>query len=246
MEEPLSFDSPIFREALKLISEIYPESEDVNEQMNGFPVDKEAIFQLSNYNLLQIGVPAEQKGALIPPFSFDAESEPKIYTFMYLAGVNPSSKNIEEATVFLEFLLENLAYDSNIALFPDQNDAVENKEVVNALEEIAFLLELDRKRLDIVSEENLAELKNAIAMNERKLSVLQDARFIVEKDDIEKMRSIERYMFISTESLYWTLTESKREDLFRSLLKRYASNNIHDEILIQELDRIMEMLYLEQ
>ena len=203
------------------------------------------IFSWDSFNILQIGVAAKVPPTLIPIPPYEEGNPPRVLASTILAIINPFSISKENAAFFLAFIAEHQSPEGKVTLFPDQNDAIPFLPMVHAIEQLVQerdkLVEL---RL-AVDQAHSAELEDSINGLNASIAEMEQNKYYVKAESIAKYRAVEQYMYIPTQSLFFSQTMETR-DSFYAILKKYVAGGVTDDQLISELDRMMRMVFLEQ
>lgn len=249
--EPLSFDTPVFRQTLSAIEALGYPPENVDEALNAVKDDmqlfevREAVFDLNDNNPLNVSEVKAYDKALIPPLPYEAGGVQRAEALLFLALVNPYSRHLEEAITFLSYAAEQSATDATLTLYPHANDPILDQGVLKSLEEAQQELDKQQRLLEGADEAHQAEINAAIAQWQAVIDELMPRQYLVTAEAIAAYRALEPYLYIRRDSPYWrTTTEIKAE--IEDIIKRYAAGAIDGEGLIQALDQKFLLVYMEQ
>ena len=250
-DQPLSFDTPAFRQVLAALEALDYPSENVDEVLAS-PADDAlmssrlaAIFTLGDSNPLNVGEAGAYDKVLLPAPPFEENGEKRTLATIFLAIVNPYSQHVEEAATFLTYATERSATDATLTLYPDQNDPIPNQGVKAQLEEARQELERRRALLDSADDAHRAEAQDAVTQQEAVIAELEAWQDLVSAEAIAAYRALEPYLYIPQDSPYWRATTEMKTEI-ESLLKQYAAGMLDGENLIRQLDQRFQLLFLEQ
>ncbi|MEG2207356.1 MAG: extracellular solute-binding protein [Clostridia bacterium] len=249
--QPLVFDTAVFRQVLSCIEALGDPPENVNQALadvNYFSYwksDPRAIFQWHNSDLLNVGQSRAMPELLMPPPAFEPGAPRRALASLNLALINPYSQNKEAAAAFLAYAAEHCNSDTRVALYPDVSDPIVHEPTLAAIEDAKAELARMRELLASADDAHRSGISDSIAQLEAFLADRQAHRFAITADAIAAYRTLEPYLFIPRDSLFWNLPPETRDE-FYAVLKRYAAGALTSDQLIQELDQQMHMLYMEQ
>lgn len=250
-ERPLSFDTAVFRQVLTAIENLGYPYENVDEAIaavtdySNFTRNPKTIFHISDSNLQNVGQIQEHSETLIPPPPYEKNREKRALASTYLAVVNPYSRHVDDAIIFLTFAVSHCAYDSKIALFPDENEALPNEAALKQIEEGQLVLEKMKAILKDADKEHEAEIKEEITRWE---AFIEDQRLrqdAVTVEAIKAYRELEPYIYLPRDSVFLNASAEIKNELF-DILKRYAAGAIDGDGMIRELDQKFSLMFMER
>ena len=250
-DQPLSFNTPAFRQVLAALEALGYPSENVDEVLAG-PADDAllsgrpaAIFTLGDSNPLNVGETGAYDKVLLPAPPFEENGEKRALATIFLAIVNPYSQHMEEAATFLTYAAGRSATDATLTLYPDRNDPIPNQGVMAQLEEARQELERRRALLDSADDAHRAEAQEAVTQQEGVVAELEAWQDLVSAEAIAAYRALEPYLYIPQDSPYWRATTEMKAEI-EGLLKQYAAGMLDGENLIRQLDQRFQLLFWEQ
>lgn len=250
-DQPLSFDTPAFRQVLAALEALGYPPENVDEVLAG-PADDAlltgrpaAMFTLGDSNPLNVGEAGAYDKVLLPAPPFEENGEKRALATIFLAIVNPYSQHMEEAATFLTYAAGRSATDATLTLYPDRNDPIPNQGVMAQLEEARQELERRRALLDSADDAHRAEAEDAVTRQEAVVAELEAWQDLVSAEAIAAYRALEPYLYIPQDSPYWRATTEMKAEI-EGVLKQYAAGMLDGENLIRQLDQRFQLLFLEQ
>lgn len=250
-DQPLSFDTPAFRQVLAALEALGYPPENVDAalaaradeaQLSSHP---DAIFTLGDSNPLNVGEIGAYDKVLIPAPPFEENGARRTLATIFLALVNPYSQHMEEAATFLTYAAGRSATDATLTLYPDRNDPIPNQGVMAQLEEARQELERRRALLDSADDAHRAEAQEAVTQQEAVVAELEAWQDLVSAEAIAAYRALEPYLYIPQDSPYWRATTEMKAEI-EGLLKQYAAGTLDGEGLIRQLDQRFQLLFWEQ
>lgn len=250
-DQPLSFDTPAFRQVLAALEALGYPPENVDAalaaradeaQLSSHP---DAIFTLGDSNPLNVGKAGAYDKVLLPAPPFEENGEKRALATIFLAIVNPYSQHMEEAATFLTYAAGRSATDATLTLYPDRNDPIPNQGVMAQLEEARQELERRRALLDSADDAHRAEAQEAVTQQEGVVAELEAWQDLVSAEAIAAYRALEPYLYIPQDSPYWRATTEMKAEI-EGLLKQYAAGMLDGENLIRQLDQRFQLLFWEQ
>ena len=195
----------------------------------------------STYNLAIEQMDQNLKNGLMPlPLSLSPELEPVTDIRVTMLIVNPNSKNLEGSMKYLEFIRSQQPQAYAIAFSPSINTPIKNPgyndqvslllETISGIEEQMAVAETVEKR---EMEQQIMQLKIEIAD-------LADDEYFVSPQAIQTYREYAYLLHSVPASVL-----SKNNDEIQSLIKRYKDGQLPPKQLVDELNRKLKMVQLE-
>lgn len=243
--EPLRFDSPAFRDALKALEENKTSMDliDTGNSMTFYHDNPTHLIELSRYVTPQ---GYNNGGYVIQPFGFTKGEEVLFEGMLEVYIINPHSQNKEMAMLFLENLVQDMSPYLKVALYPNNNDPVPEPSMVAAAEEALKEIEETKKLLETADDQGKKMLEEQISWQEEWQANIEDESYywMISAEDIETYRKWEgRWKIIEENPLRHMGTEETR-GLFKDI-ENYTQGVITADQLIQRLDQKIQMIEME-
>ena len=232
-DEPLRFDTPMFRELLARCQSI------------GADLYKYEPEQKGNYGLFEDLYGMRELKYLVP-LRLTTEQPILIKASLYTAFLNARSQHQSLATEYLENCVTCMEPQDAAYLYRDAQP-VEDSEYKRAMD--AVQTEIDRlaKRLEAEelepSERNL--LQDQLA--QKKLTweemAVSEARYLISENDLQLYRTYGENLYFQPPSIFDPSTENGKN--MKQLRDRFCTGGMPAQQFISELDRLAWMLEME-
>lgn len=242
--EGLRFDTPVFRGLLESFGAIDFDEIASNQGDEGDYWHNDALFSTT----MSVGYLNRMASAEYKPLYLAMEpgEEPFVAMTMQVLAVNPRTKRMTEAMLYVKNYLNNLERTSaNITLFPGHNDPVENSYYEKNRQEIQKSIENAQKRLETASEENRAEIEEELKWLNESLESWEEYRYDVTAEQIAQFREeVAPIMHITGQSVFINADASASIEA-NKLLMQYMEGAIGLDQLVKELDQRVKLMELE-
>jgi len=246
--QPLNFDTPLFREMLAALDAMDTSNMDLGDKPSDEAYDE---FYQTYSGLLNGDMGMLNSGAVneeswhVHPLALSKDTEAYVGGEMEVMFINPRTPNMAEAIQLLENYVDALDDLSRIVLCSDANEPVANsyyeemvqgweRELAEAQEALAKADESEKR----MWEEQITYIEELMANKE-------DYRWDYSEESIRMYREkIGDHMFVRhSNPLYSTNTETNGQ--IQSLQDRYVQRQMPAEQFIRELNQKVRMMVLE-
>ena len=239
-EDPFTFDTPSFREALQTVAE-YAYLFDSEHEQGG--------MALLNSNYLGFGYAYTDSdlNRMVYRPTLSTESPQTMYAQAKIMAVSAASQQKEAAMRFVEFCMENLPIQTKYEMIPSLNTPVENPDYAARTAEVnAELQQWEQQYAQAATTEEQDTLSGLIAGAQNLLHSLENNRFILSAESIAVYRGMGEQMKIPYDSGY--LGSSDGFESLSDVVWKFAGDGFEvSEIdaMIRELDRVAYMVHAE-
>lgn len=245
--ESLRFDTPEFRKLVEAYEQIdFGDFSDGSQDANTmYYYNQESLFSLFHTVGTFYGSMAFSSFQTIP-LSLLGEDEPLISASLTMMTINPKSKRIDQAILYLTNYLDNLdKRTAHISLFPDHNEPIESSYYQQAREDWLKTIEEYQKYLEAASEENKATLEDNIKEFENYLVELENNRYDASAEDIAAYReNIAPLLFVQEGNLLYSGDSNATTEIV-TLLQKYMDGAISVDQLVKDFDARLRLMELE-
>lgn len=244
-DEPLRFDTPYFMDTLASAVQLTPieyTSED-DEAWNDM-INRPTLMQPV---MGQLGSSSDRNFRRIPLPAFEEGGPRCVYGYLELYIINPYSQHQQEATWYLEAVVQTMPEDTAISLSPDGAAPLENPywqkrydEYKKELEEIEATL----PEADDATRQRLMHRKDTL---EYWFSQSEEdpGRYLITAKDLKEYQDVMQYLYIGDESLFLGYNNADVIDDLLHQTDRYIQGNLTLEGCAQEMNRIAAQLFYE-
>ena len=242
--EELVFDTPVFRALMEGFSAIdFEEILSVQDQDADTYWTPDALFSTA----MSVGYLGYQDERFQPLYlALEEGGEPFIGMNLSVLTVNPRTKRMDQALLYVSEYLDNLDKTSaNITLFPDHNDPVENDSYQSNLEDMQESLAKMQKSLENASEENRAEIEQQIQWQEESIADWENYRYSVTAEQIADYReNVAPLVYVIRQNVFLNADASATSEI-NKLLMQYMEGAVNLDSLVRELDQRVRLMQLE-
>ncbi|MEA5013917.1 MAG: hypothetical protein VB099_05105 [Candidatus Limiplasma sp.] len=242
---PLGFNTPAFRSAMTAFEaiefEAFGQETDPTRATVSYMDQGSFLFGYgSSVGEFTRRAPGDSRLLLL---SFLPEEKPVIGVNTSVLLINPKSTRLEQAALYVAHYLNNLPETGgNIVLFPDRNEAVEDKGYADNKKSLEEQLAKQQALLQSAEESAKPEVQEAIHQLEMTLEDLEEYRFAVTAEQIQAYRQEqEPYLWINEQSVLYTSDTSE----VNNLMMQYLDKAITLDQMIQGMDQRVRMMELE-
>lgn len=240
----LVFDTPVFRRLMEGFSAIdFEEILSVQDQDEDTYWTPNALFSTS----MSVGYLGYQDERFQPLYlSLEEGGEPFIGMNLNVMTINPRTKRMDQALLYVSEYLDNLDKTSaNIVLFPDHNDPVENDYYQSNLEDMQESLAKMQESLKNASEENRAEIEQQIQWQEESIADWENYRYSVTAEQIADYReNVAPLIYVIRQNVFLNADTSATSEI-NKLLMQYIEGAVNLDSLVRELDQRVRLMQLE-
>ena len=173
--------------------------------------------------------------------SFAEGSEPSIPGEMSVYFINPNSASKELAMDFLEFTTKSMNRVRSISLYPDDNEPVENSYYQQNLDMMQQGIERLEKQIAEAADDEIRMLEEQLSMEKEWLAQGERWRWEVSPEQIASYR--EQLPYVQFGNDYDMLF---RQEQVSTLYQRFLAKQIGIDQFINECDRVLRMMRMEQ
>ena len=171
-------------------------------------------------------------------------SEPYISTSMAVSFVNPNSPNLDLAILWLEFYAEHMSLDEQIAMLPDVNEPMEYMYYQQNLESVQESIASMEAALAEADEADKAMYEENLTWMREELADTEARRWAVSEEDIAAYRELAPQLIVADSADFLSSSTDGANEASK-LMQRYMDGQIGADQFIRELDRIIQMMQME-
>ena len=250
--EPLTFNTPAMRAILTKWEQLRSTLQELSQDTDGnvgvvYASDGEGINQL----FTTYADPLPQRYGHDPQWdgvpmylSLTEGSEPYISTRMAVSFVNSNSPNQDLAILWLEFYAEHMPLDEQIAMLPDVNEPMEYMYYQQNLESIQESIASMEAALAEADEADKAMYEENLTWMREELADTEARRWAVSEEDIAAYRDLAPQLIVADSADFLSSSTDGANEASK-LMQRYMDEQIGAEQFIRELDRIIQMMQME-
>lgn len=255
-DKALSFDNPDFIGALGGIESLNLEPFDNSAALSQELVDsilatinRTSMIDLFNYSGLSTNMNIEDidKRTMIAPMVFNEGEEPAVRADMYAYVINPNTKNMDAALAYLEFCAENMGGILNASVHPEANEPVRNDNFEKTIAEYEKEIEEQESRLEAAEDTEKTDIQNKLDKLHIELEDYVANDWLVNAENLAIFRDIAQYMTLGTNAnvIYNTTDQGTGTEELGTILMRYIEGQLTKEQTAKELDKKLQMIYME-
>lgn len=244
--ETLTYNTPTIRALLNRIDEITPIIDIVAPKMDDtsdyeYIQNNAIITEYECFPLPKAYRSSPEWDAQPLVLALDEQTPPTIETYMTVLAVNPYTTETEAAIDLLEYIAQNQTQVFRTTMMPDCNDPIEINGYDRDLEYWTNEVAAVERRL--AEDPDNPDLKDQLASYQRVLKNLEEGgRWAMTTEDIMRYReNIAPYLTLSTNAY----SSSNASQQMYSVLSRYYDGQVTADEFIQEIDRIVWMVQME-
>ena len=250
--EPLKFDNQAFIDVLaqiedmdidmKYTEEITPE---LMEEITAVLMRESLIESLTTDVLTVVG-DAEPKKRPIPPMVFTEGETPAIQASLAVYVLNPNSPNLELATQFLEYMAAHPSERLRVSLHPHEDTPARPKDYEKTVSDVQKEIDALTAQIETAEEADKADLTAKIDQYKAQLKDLEQSYWAVSPDGVGYYREMAPYMTLGLNAAFmFNMENAAANQELNNLLIRYMDGQLSADQLVKELDKKLEMMYLE-
>lgn len=245
--ETLTFNTPTIRHLLTRLDELQPILDVVCPKSDDYDdyeyITNNALFTLDQCTPLAHTYPYSDDRAFPMPLALDENTPATIRPYMDVMCVNPYSQNVDAAIGLMEYVAQSFHITFLTDMMPDMNDPIENPDYDRNLsywqEEFAAV----EKQMAEASEDQLRDLKDRLDyVKECIESIEKGGRVGMSAEEIQWYREHISPALVLPTSQY--MSSGSMEQMY-SARQRYVDRQMSVDEFIQEIDRIVWMVQME-
>ena len=251
-DEALKFDSQAFIDVLAQIEnmdidmnyteEITPE---LMEEITAVLM-RESLVESLTTDVLTVVADAEPKKRPIPPMVFTEGETPAIQASMTVYVLNPNSPNLDLATQFLEYAAAHPSDRLRVSLHPDEDTPARPKDYEKTVADVQKEIDALSAQIDTAEDADKADLTAKIDQYNAQLENLEQSYWAVSPDGVSYYRELAPYMTLGLNAAFmFNMENAAANEELNTLLIRYMDGQLNADQLVKELDKKLEMMYLE-
>lgn len=240
-KEQVTFDTADFRAILQSVSD--------HLDLIAEDHDQWGMALLSSYNMGFGTSYADQDmmRILIPP-AVKADEVRSLIASANILSVNAASKQIDEATKFIEYYAAHLPNVTRYMLHPDLNEPIESATYKSRVATLQEELKALETRLEGADDEKKDEIEEAIAQKQLTIEHVSENKWDISPESIDTFRAIAQNMYIPYQSALLLKEAGGGYDTLVSVIDQHCSEGFgagEIEALIADLNRVSTMIDLE-
>ena len=245
--ETLTFNTPTIRHLLTRLDELQPIFDVVCPKSDDYDdyeyITNNALFTLDQCLPLPRSYPMADYDSFPMPLALDENTPATIRPTMDVMCVNPYSQNVDAAIDLMEYIAQNLEITFLTALMPDMNDPIEYPGYESSLSYWQDELALIEKQIAEASEDQLKDLQESLDNTKKRIERIETiGRIGMSAEEIQWYRENIAPALVLPTSQY---TSSGASDQMYNARRRYAEGQMNADEFIQEIDRIVWMVQME-
>lgn len=245
--EPLRFDTPYFMDTLAAATQLTPieyTGEEDDEAWNDM-INRPTLLQTY---ISRLGYSAvEHCFRRIPMPAFEEGGKRCVYGDLMLYIINPYSQHQQEATWYLEAVLQTMSDQTFILLSPDSAVPLEApswKRIYEKFKKELQEIKAALPKADDATRDNLMSRQDTLE-DWFSRSDEDQGRYLITAQELETYKELMQYLFIGDESLFLGFNNADVLTELLHLIDRYFQGNLTLEGCVQEMNRIAAQLYYE-
>lgn len=242
--EGMRFNTEVFQKLLDAFSAIdFNEIKSLGDSDENAYWNPESLFSVS----VTVGYLNQGFQDVRPLYlSLTNEDEPFIAASVSVLIVNPKTKRMDQALLYLENYLDHLdPASANITLFPNHNDPVENDFYEQNKKAVQEELDAARERLEKAEAENKAAVREEISQWEKNLEEAENYRYEVSAEAISDYReNVAPLIYVQRQNVLYNADSTAATEI-NKLLMQFLEGAIDGRQLVEELDKRVRLMELE-
>ncbi len=223
--EEVNFGTDLFRKITQRILTEIPK-EDPSSESTG---EEAPLFTLTSIS------PVIQED-MCAPFRLSTEATPAIETWVYVAVINPYSKNKEQALRYLEYFAQQKDEES-YSYYANMRDPYESPRVQDEIAELTK--DLDSEKTRAVQPAEMKEHEEAIRQLESRIALYEQDKYLITQEAIENYHRLAQMFIVSENSLI------QYDDSLDSFIDQLIAGRYTLDGFIQACNQHVKMIYAE-
>ena len=240
-KEQVTFDTADFRAILQSVSD--------HLDLIAEDHDQWGMALLSSYNMGFGTSYADQDmmRMLIPPTA-KADEVRSLIANANILSVNAASKQIDEATKFIEYYAAHLPDVTRYMLHPDLNDPIESATYKSRVATLQEELKALETRLEDADDNKKYEIEEEIVQKQLTIEYVSENKWDISPESIDTFRAIAQNIYIPYQSVLLSKGSGGGYNTLISVIYQHCSDSFgagEIEALIADLNRVSTMIDLE-
>ena len=250
---PAKLDTPLLRDALEQVKSLPSFGEDEDGMMGGTRVvyysDREYAVPLIQTGMSPFdgghwGAPEGYAPQLMlaPPFEPNGPQRSRLQLYVFV--VNPRSQNQDLAIQLLEYMAAHQEARTRYLLRPDLNEPIPNAWAMTWIKDATEWVAECETMLAEAAPEDVRDAQERLVEARRSLANAESQRWEVSAEAIAAYRALADDISARLYSPMFNYSNASIEE-FWTLLNRYQEGQMQLPDMLREMDRKMQMMYLE-
>lgn len=252
-EAPLSLSDPKFVDAIKQVEAMdlptYDWSTMTQEEMDAANelFNRKWLFETYSYNMLgRMYYGDDDVIRNIAPMTFAQGENPAMLADMSVYIVNPNSKNADLAMQYLEYCAANMQTEMDYMIHPDRSEPVRDPYYDSNLKSMNKYLKELEEQLEKAGEVEKVDIQAQIDSYKEWIEEYSQNEWSISAESIENYRKLAGNMVMGSHSQLLSYSdESGGLAQIQEILTRYLGGQINAEQMAKEMDKKLEMIYME-
>ena len=256
-EAPLRLNTPVFRDALLAIEALPYEAIDLEALARGDlsaalvmdPPNTRYILQSTSYDAFNQGAPRDEDGnpqtRVIAPLPFEQGGPTQVMTILLVYVVNPASPNLESAMTFAAYAARNMPDALRVALSPEANEPLRPAGYEAGLaQREADIAEMEAQLAD-AAEADQGAIQDRLTAARLALESFQRSVWQVSPEALADYRLVAPHINLLNHTSMVSMDNSAGVEEINSIIMRYMAGQTGLDQALTELDKKLQMIYLE-
>ena len=174
--------------------------------------------------------------------AIDAETPALLPVELYVAFINPFTKNYDAALAYMECLTENLPREVLYSMNPEMNEPVRNSYYEENLKYAQEWLEQAQKQLDEAEEADKQAMEEQLKNAQENYDYVVNDSWSISAEQIEWYRAHAENL---APRRYNALYSGEQSSEIWTILEQYYSGTITPAEMLQQIDKKLQMMILE-
>ncbi|MBR2823345.1 MAG: hypothetical protein IKE24_06655 [Clostridia bacterium] len=180
------------------------------------------------------------------PLAFEEDEEPVLTVSLGVAFLNPYSKHPEEATAYLETMLENLDTSTAYSFCPDRNEPQRYPDHEEQKKNISRWADEARKSLEETEDEETREqLERSLEAIEKELAEFDEKNWMISPDAIANYRSRAPLIRMDSYDFWSMLYGGENGETFGTLWSGFLEGQKSVQDVLTYMDQKIRMMRME-
>ena len=190
-----------------------------------------------------------EKYISIPSPTFSG-MEPTISVRLMMACIGVNSKNVDNAKTFIEYLADTRPMDASYVLSPKYTQPIEEPSAGRIIAQLEEEVTQREASLNNASAEERKDAEVSLEAAKVNLQNYQDTyRWLISKEALENYHDLAQYIWIPYDDPIYSDDADSSYKNIQDVIKRYSQLKLDEsniDAFLNELDRIVEMMYKER
>lgn len=252
-EAPLKLSDPKFLNAIKQVEAMelptYDWSTMTQEEMDAANelFNRKWLFETYSYNMLgRIYYQDDDVIKNIAPMTFAEGEDPAMLVDMSVYIVNPNSPNVDIAMQYLAYCAQNMQSEIDYMIHPDRSEPVRDPYYDRNIKEMKkYLAELE-EQLEKAEEVEKVDIQAQIDSYKEWIEEYSQNEWSISAESIANYRELADKMVLGEKSTILSYgDEAGAMSQLQEILTRYFGGQLSAEQMTQEMDKKLQMIYME-